>query len=176
MPPAQIKSDINRSGWEATDFPSVCENCLPENPYVRMLKEDYGAECKLSVRDAALKMVAPGPTSEINREYFAQNNSEAIEKGLIGTEEYEKTDDKARELLQRLAQSKPYFRKGRQVDEEGKPVANADHANTQKRLGASSSNGLRDPSATGGDAAVGAGLGGAGPIRTRDSRAARAAG
>lgn len=46
MPP-QIKQDLNRSGWESTDFPSVCETCLPENPYVKMLKEDYGAECKL---------------------------------------------------------------------------------------------------------------------------------
>lgn len=46
MPP-QIKQDLNRSGWETTDFPSVCENCLPENPYVQMLKEDYGAECKI---------------------------------------------------------------------------------------------------------------------------------
>lgn len=46
MPP-QIKQDLNRSGWETTDFPSVCENCLPENPYVQMLKEDHGAECKV---------------------------------------------------------------------------------------------------------------------------------
>lgn len=46
MPP-QIKQDLNRSGWESTDFPSVCETCLPDNPYVKMLKEDYGAECKL---------------------------------------------------------------------------------------------------------------------------------
>lgn len=49
MPP-QIKKDLNRSGWETTDFPSVCENCLPENPYVKMLKEDYGAECKMVSR------------------------------------------------------------------------------------------------------------------------------
>jgi len=41
MPP-QIKQDLNRSGWETTDFPSVCENCLPENPYVQMIKSDYG--------------------------------------------------------------------------------------------------------------------------------------
>ena len=46
MPP-QIKHDLNRSGWESTDFPSVCENCLPENPYVQMIKEDHGAECKI---------------------------------------------------------------------------------------------------------------------------------
>lgn len=54
MPPPQIKQDLNRSGWETTDFPSVCENCLPENPYVQMIKEDYGAECKI---------VGPWPSS-----------------------------------------------------------------------------------------------------------------
>ncbi|KAI6348613.1 Pre-mRNA-splicing factor slt11 [Pyricularia grisea] len=204
MPP-QIKQDLNRSGWESTDFPSVCESCLPENPYVKMMKEDYGAECKLCtrpftvfswsadrahgrkkrtnicltcarlknccqgcmldlsfglpivVRDAALKMVAPGPQSEINREFFAQNNEKAIEDGKAGVEEYEKTDDKARELLRRLAQSKPYFRKGRGVDEDGNLIS-----------------GRGGPSRTGGDPAVGAGVGGPGPIRTRDSRAAEA--
>ncbi|KAJ4132654.1 Pre-mRNA-splicing factor slt11 [Fusarium falciforme] len=166
MPP-QIKQDLNRSGWESTDFPSVCETCLPENPYVKMIKEDYGAECKLCtrpftvfawsatrahgrkkrtnicltcarlknccqccmldlsfglpivVRDAALKMVAPGPQSDINREYFAQNNEKLIEEGKAGTEEYEKTDEKARELLRRLANSKPYFRKGKTIEDAG---------------------------------------------------------
>ncbi|KAK2593554.1 Pre-mRNA-splicing factor slt11 [Conoideocrella luteorostrata] len=201
MPP-QIKQDLNRSGWESTDFPSVCENCLPENPYVKMLKEDYGAECKLctrpftvfswngadraqgrkkktnicltcarlknccqscmldlsfglpiAVRDAALKMVAPGPQSDINREYFAQNNEQLIEEGKAGTEEYETTDEKARELLRRLANSKPYFRKGRTVNES--------------ELAGSS---------VGGDVSIGSGQGGTGPVRTRDSRAAAAAG
>ncbi|KAL7621687.1 Pre-mRNA-splicing factor slt11 [Parahypoxylon ruwenzoriense] len=203
MPP-QIKQDLNRSGWESTDFPSVCENCLPPNPYVKILKEDYGAECKIctrpytvfswtadrahgrkkrsnicltcarmknccqccmldlqfglpiQLRDAALKMVAPGPSSEINREYFAQNNEQAIEEGH-GTEEYEKTDEKARELLRRLANSKPYFRKGRAIED----------GSAGSEPGASSS---------GGSPAVGAGVGGPGPIRTRDSRAAAAAG
>ena len=210
MPP-QIKQDLNRSGWESTDFPSVCENCLPENPYVKMLKEDYGAECKLCtrpftvfswaadrshgrkkrtnicltcarlknacqccimdlqfglpivIRDKALELVSQGPQSEINREYFAQNNERAIEEGRVGVEQYEKTDEKARELLRRLAQSKPYFRKGREVDQDGNLA--------QQGGGPSSSRG-----ATGGSAAVGAGMGGPGPIRSRDSRAAAAVG
>ncbi|KAL3492030.1 hypothetical protein BJX62DRAFT_236666 [Aspergillus germanicus] len=162
MPP-QIKQDLNRSGWESTDFPSVCENCLPENPYVQMLKEDYGAECKICtrpftifrwkadrtartkrtaicltcarlknccqccmldlsfglpivVRDAALKMVAPGPESSINREYYAQGHEKEIEEGRGAVEEYEKTDEKARELLRRLANSQPYYRKQRQLE------------------------------------------------------------
>ncbi|EJT79947.1 hypothetical protein GGTG_05029 [Gaeumannomyces tritici R3-111a-1] len=204
----QIKQDLNRSGWESTDFPSVCESCLPENPYVKMMKEDYGAECKLCtrpftifswsadrahgrkkrtnicltcarlknccqscmldlsfglpivVRDAALKMIAPGPGSEINREFFAQNNEKAIEEGRAGVEEYEKTDEKARELLRRLAQSKPYFRKSRGVDEDGNLATGPPGG----------------PSSRGGNAAVGSGSGGPGPIRTRDSRAAAASG
>ncbi|KAF6825774.1 pre-mRNA splicing factor SLT11 (RNA recognition domain-containing protein) [Colletotrichum plurivorum] len=213
MPP-QIKQDLNRSGWESTDFPSVCENCLPENPYVKMLKEDYGAECKLCtrpftvfswsadrahgrkkrtnicltcarlknccqscmldlsfglpivVRDAALKMVAPGPSSDINREYFAQNNERAIEEGRAGVEEYEKTDDKARELLRRLAASKPYFKKGRPVDGlDDEPQTSSAPSGS---FSSSRERGL------GGNPIVGAGIGGPGPIRTRDSRAASA--
>lgn len=55
MPP-QIKSDLNRSGWETTDFPSVCEKCLPDNPYVQMLKEDHGA-VSFSLRTATVYSV-----------------------------------------------------------------------------------------------------------------------
>ncbi|PKY05672.1 hypothetical protein P168DRAFT_303422 [Aspergillus campestris IBT 28561] len=167
MPPPQIKQDLNRSGWETTDFPSVCESCLPDNPYVQMLKEDYGEECKICtrpftvfrwkadrtartkrtgicltcarlknccqccmldlsfglpivVRDAALKMVAPGPESTINREYYAQGHEKEIEEGRGALEEYEKTDEKARDLLRRLANSQPYYRKPRQL--ENKPA------------------------------------------------------
>ncbi|TEA10106.1 Pre-mRNA-splicing factor slt-11 [Colletotrichum sidae] len=107
-------------------------------------------------------MVAPGPSSDINREYFAQNNERAIEEGSAGVEEYEKTDDKARELLRRLAASKPYFRKGRGVGS----------TEDDSQGGISSSRAAR-PS---GNPAIGAGVGGPGPIRTRDSRAAAALG
>ncbi|CAK3824591.1 Pre-mRNA-splicing factor slt11 [Lecanosticta acicola] len=164
MPP-QIKQDLNRAGWETTDLPSVCERCLSDNPYVQMIKEDYGAECKLcsrpftvfrwkgdrtarqkrtgicltcarlknccqccmldlsfglpiTIRDAALKMVAPGPQSEVNREYFAQNHEREIEEGR-GLEGYEKTDEKARDLLRRLASSEPYYKKQRRLEQEG---------------------------------------------------------
>ncbi|KAF3939725.1 hypothetical protein ABW19_dt0207798 [Dactylella cylindrospora] len=162
MPP---KADINRSGSENTDFPSVCENCLPENPYVQMIKENYGAECKICtrpftvfkwmpdrnsrykktnicltcarlknccqccmldlsfglpivVRDAALKLVAQGPSSEINKQYYAQNNENALTDGQI-PEEYEKTDSAARDLLKRLATSEPYYKRPRRQREDG---------------------------------------------------------
>ncbi len=70
----------------------------------------------ISIRDAALKMIAPGPQSAVNREFYAQNNERAIEEGsseVLG--EYEKTDDKARELLRKLATSEPYFKKQRRI-------------------------------------------------------------
>ncbi|KAK6357823.1 Pre-mRNA-splicing factor slt11 [Orbilia blumenaviensis] len=162
MPP---KADINRSGSETTDFPSVCENCLPENPYVQMIKENYGAECKICtrpftvfkwlpdrnsrykktnicltcarlknccqccmldlsfglpivVRDAALKLVAQGPSSEINKQYYAQNTENKLIEGEI-PEEYEKTDSAARDLLKRLANSEPYYKRPRRNRDEG---------------------------------------------------------
>ncbi|KAG9229185.1 hypothetical protein BJ875DRAFT_489148 [Amylocarpus encephaloides] len=194
MPP-QIKQDLNRSGWETTDFPSVCENCLPDNPFVQMIKQDHGEQCKICtrpftdfrwkpdrtskskrtnicltcarlknccqccmldlsfglpivVRDAALKMIAPGPQSEVNREYYAQNHEAEIEDGRGGTEAYAKTDEKARELLKRLANSQPYFKK-------------------QRRIGPA--DGERDEKSCSSMALT---QGGAGPIRTRDSRVA----
>ena len=180
---AQIKQDLNRSGWESTDFPSVCESCLPDNPYVQMLKEDHGksrrslsrqvdthlnptgAECKLCtrpftifhwkadrtarskrtnicltcarlknccqccmldlsyglpivVRDAALKMLAPGPESDVNRQYYAQEHEREIEEGRGDVEAYEKTDEKARELLRKLANSEPYYKRQRRLEAE----------------------------------------------------------
>ena len=199
MPPS-IKHDLNRSGWETTDLPSVCERCLPQNnPYVQMLKEDHGEACKLctrpftvfrwkadrtsrqkrtgicltcarlknccqccmldlsfglpiSVRDAALKMVAPGPQSEVNREFFAQNNEREIEEGR-GLEGYEKTDEKARELLRRLAQSEPYYKKQRRLEAEGASEGG------QKLLEAGEQQQLSEP----------------GPIRTKDSRERKSA-
>jgi pre-mRNA-splicing factor RBM22/SLT11 len=200
MPP-QIKQDLNRSGWETTDFPSVCERCLPDNPYVQMLKEDYGAECKICtrpftifrwkadrtarqkrtnicltcarlknccqccmldlsfglpivVRDAALKMVAPGPQSAINREYYAQEHEKEIEEGRGALEAYDKTDEKARELLKRLATSEPYYKKQRRLEAEA-------GEGSQKALPAPESS-----------SAGSAGGHIPGPIRTRDSRGA----
>ncbi|ORY17812.1 hypothetical protein BCR34DRAFT_554929 [Clohesyomyces aquaticus] len=199
MPP-QIKQDLNRSGWETTDFPSVCERCLPDNPYVQMLKEDYGLECKICtrpftvfrwkadrtarqkktsicltcarlknccqccmldlsfglpivVRDAALKMVAPGPQSDINRQFYAQEHEREIEEGRGAVEAaYEKTDEKARELLRRLANSEPYFKKQRRLEAtEGEGGRKA----------------LLAPESAGSNSAGGRAPG---PVRTRDTR------
>ena len=98
------------------------------------------------VRDAALKMVAPGPQSAVNREFYAQEHEKEIEEGRGEVENYEKTDQKARELLRRLANSQPYFKKQRRI---GPADGEASDANSNSSTPASGS---------------------PGPIRTRDSR------
>jgi len=174
-------------------MPSCCEKCLGDNPYVQMLKEEYGLECKICtrpftvfrwkadrtarqkktnicltcarlknccqccmldlsfglpivVRDAALKMITPGPNSEINREYYAQNHEKEIEEGKGAVEAYGKTDEKARELLRRLAQSEPYYKKQRRLEEEA--------SSSGQKLLEGPTEGGHTP----------------GPIRTKDSR------
>jgi len=90
------------------------------------------------VRDAALKMVAPGPKSEINREYYAQEHEREIEEGRGDVlEAYEKTDEKARELLRRLANSEPYYKKQRRLEaeaEEDKQKQGDGEEGVQKRI------------------------------------------
>jgi len=73
----------------------------------------------ITVRDAALKMIAPGPQSSINREYYAQEHEKELEEGRGAVEAYEKTDEKARDLLRRLANSEPYYKKQRRLEAEG---------------------------------------------------------
>jgi pre-mRNA-splicing factor RBM22/SLT11 len=86
----------------------------------------------ITIRDAALKMVAPGPRSEINREFFAQNNEREIEEGR-GLEGYDKTDEKARELLRRLAENEPAYKRQRRLALEAE--AEAEAGTGQKLLG-----------------------------------------
>lgn len=105
------------------------------------------------VRDAALKMVAPGPKSSINREYYAQENEREIEEGRGGIEEYEKTDEKARELLRRLANSEPYYKRQRMLEADREKQAPGD--------GSAGAEGQRMI------------IGPPGPVRTHDTREPR---
>ena len=111
-----------------------------------MLDLSFGLS--IPVRDAALKMIAPGPTGEVNKQYYAQEHERDIEEGRGAVEAYGKTDEKARDLLRRLARSEPYRR--RDADQHG------------------DGGGQRALPSSGGDS--GHNLG---PVRTRDSRGGR---
>lgn len=91
----------------------------------------------IAVRDAALKLVAQGPSSGINKEYYAQNHEGALTDGQV-PEEYDKTDAAARDLLKKLAHSEPYYKKRRNPDHnsgEGPSGAGGGNGDGQKRLG-----------------------------------------
>ena len=126
------------------------------------------------VRDAALKMVAPGPESSINREYYAQNNEREIEDGRGGVEEYEKTDQKARELLRRLANSEPYYKKQRRL-EAAEDSGNPDGPLDSNGIGLKESTGSLGPVRTH-DSIRGLHGGRAGPYRGRGGGRANARG
>lgn len=80
----------------------------------------------IQIRDAALKMVS-GPSSEVNKQYHAQQNERALEESGVG-EEFGKVNEKAHDLLRRLAASEPYYKKQRRELLEEEAAANGEDA------------------------------------------------
>ncbi|OZC06490.1 hypothetical protein X798_06527 [Onchocerca flexuosa] len=40
----------SRKAWDDSRFPILCQTCLGSNPYIRMLKNRHGADCKICQR------------------------------------------------------------------------------------------------------------------------------
>jgi len=142
----------NKEGWEKAEFPIVCETCLGDNPYVRMMKAEFDKECKVcsrpftvfrwkpggnarykktevcqtcakiknvcqtclldleyglpvQVRDAALPSQTL-PTSDVNREWFAEQAEKAIAMGLPPPGQSE-----TRAQLAKIARNSPYYKR-----------------------------------------------------------------
>ena len=62
-----MEKDPEADGWEKTEFPVVCEECLGPNPYVRMMKADYDGECAISGRPFTVFRWKPGAEARYKR-------------------------------------------------------------------------------------------------------------
>lgn len=156
MPP---KSDINKAGWEQSEFPILCETCLGDNPFIRMSKQEFGRECgtcarpftifrwnpgngmrfkttvvcqtcakiknvcqtclldleyglPTQVRDTALALQNEAPTSDVNREYYAQNMEGKLEANRSGLDSA-RASSAAKDMLKQLARTDPYYKRNR---------------------------------------------------------------
>ncbi|XP_065845132.1 pre-mRNA-splicing factor RBM22-like [Oscarella lobularis] len=151
----------NRQNWEDSEFPILCQTCLGENPYVRMMKERFGKECKICFRPFTVFRWCPGqksrykkteicqtcskiknvcqtclldleyglpvqvrdtgmgisdgmPTSNVNREYFAQNIESKVSESDVGKAygEIGKAPPPS-DVMMKLARNTPYYQRNR---------------------------------------------------------------
>jgi len=86
---------------------NCCQSCL--------LDLQFGLP--IQIRDAALNLVAQGPNSHLNREYYAQNMEKQLaqekEQGLITPAAYDNADSAARKLLTKLSKAEVYYKRDR---------------------------------------------------------------
>ncbi|KAK9095641.1 hypothetical protein Scep_027110 [Stephania cephalantha] len=67
--------DLEKDGWERSDFPIICESCLGDNPYVRMTKADYDKECKICTRPFTVFRWRPGRDARFKKTEVCQTCS-----------------------------------------------------------------------------------------------------
>ncbi|UIZ29759.1 hypothetical protein KXD40_003076 [Peronospora effusa] len=67
-----IKADSTKTAWESEEFPLLCESCLGENPYVRMMKEAYGSACKICARPFTVFRWKPGKRARYKKTEVCQ--------------------------------------------------------------------------------------------------------
>jgi pre-mRNA-splicing factor RBM22/SLT11 len=68
-----IKSDTTKASWETEDFPQLCETCLGDNPYVRMMKESFGSACKICTRPFTVFRWKPGKRTRYKKTEICQS-------------------------------------------------------------------------------------------------------
>lgn len=70
-------SKYNNKAWEDSQFPMLCETCLGENPYMRMMVDKFGQECKICNRPFTTYRWCPGPRMRYKKTEICQTCSRA---------------------------------------------------------------------------------------------------
>lgn len=69
---SKTTNTYNRQNWEDAEFPILCQTCLGDNPYVRMIKERYGKECKICTRPFTIFRWCPGARMRFKKTEICQ--------------------------------------------------------------------------------------------------------
>ena len=72
-----IRSGMPKQGWEMSEFPIVCQTCMGENPYVRMMKSYFNKECKICFRPFTVFRWKPGNGSRYKKTEICQTCAKA---------------------------------------------------------------------------------------------------
>ncbi|XP_058057664.1 pre-mRNA-splicing factor RBM22 [Anopheles bellator] len=75
MAMSKTTNTYNRQNWEDSEFPILCQTCLGDNPYVRMIKERYGKECKICTRPFTIFRWCPGARMRFKKTEICQTCS-----------------------------------------------------------------------------------------------------
>nr|XP_023017650.1 pre-mRNA-splicing factor RBM22 [Leptinotarsa decemlineata] len=75
MATSKTTNTYNRQNWEDADFPVLCQTCLGDNPYIRMIKEKYGKECKICSRPFTVFRWCPGARMRFKKTEVCQTCS-----------------------------------------------------------------------------------------------------
>jgi len=60
------------TGWERSDFPIICQTCLGDNPYVRMMRAEFDKECKICARPFTVFKWRPGRNARYKKTEVCQ--------------------------------------------------------------------------------------------------------
>lgn len=69
MPP---KADLNKSGWEQSEFPILCETCLGTNAFIRMSKQEFARACGACNRPFTVFRWNPGAGMRVKATVICQ--------------------------------------------------------------------------------------------------------
>lgn len=72
MSMSKTTNTYNRQNWEDSEFPILCQTCLGDNPYVRMIKERFGKECKICTRPFTIFRWCPGARMRFKKTEICQ--------------------------------------------------------------------------------------------------------